>query len=143
MNLQTIFCHEKVVIQVSLKYSYLELEWLTHPISQVFREVVLRAHHYAHEQQLTKWLCNIQQADYLEAADQLWLVKNIFTSFNPQLTHDYAYLIRPMVPEVVTAYNIMDLVEQDADLSARVKVAVFTDIDLAHQWLFTPVAQKV
>ncbi len=142
MNLQTIFCNEQVLIQVDLERSYLELEWLTHPSSKVFREAVLRAQSYGHQQQLTKWLCNIQQAEYLEAADQYWLVKNIFTAFNPIVQHDYAYLIRTMVPEVVTAYHILDLVEQDADLKSRIKVAVFTDIDLAHQWLFTPVAQK-
>ncbi len=143
MNLQTIFCNNQVLIQVDQERSYLELEWLTHPSSPIFREVILRAHHYALQQRLTKWLCNIQQAEYLEAADQFWLVKNIFTVFNPRLQHDYAYLIRNLVPEVVTAYNILDLVEQDIDLSSRLKVAVFTDIDLAQQWLFTPVAQKV
>ena len=85
----------------------------------------------------------MEHAEYLEPADQHWLVQEIFTAFNPQLQHDYAYLIRPLVAEVLTTYHIQDLVQMDEQLKAKVRVAVFMDVDQAHHWLFSPTKQPV
>ncbi|QNF35637.1 hypothetical protein HUW51_24090 [Adhaeribacter swui] len=142
MELQTILSTDSAVIQVNLASSYIELEWLTHPSSQVFREVIIQAQTYAQEHHLTKWLCNIQQADFIESEDQKWLVKHVFTAFDPVLHHNYAYIIQPRVSEVVSAYHIHDLVELDANLQSRIKVAIFVDIDHALQWLFAPISQN-
>ncbi|QMU26511.1 hypothetical protein [Adhaeribacter radiodurans] len=136
--LQTMYTDETARIQLNQEQSYLELEWFTHPDSTHFRAVITRARDYAHQHQLTKWLCNLQQAEFLELADQHWLVAEIFSSFPASLQHDYAYLIRPMVLEVLATYHIQDLVAIDERLQAKIQVAVFTDVDLAHQWLFTP-----
>ena len=57
--------------------------------------------------------------------------------FQPQQQHDYAYLIRPMVLEVLTAYHIHDMVQMDERLNKKINVAVFTDMEQAQQWLFT------
>lgn len=138
LQLQTIHAEETAIIQLDRERSYLKLEWFTHPESAHFRTVITRARDFAHQYQTTKWLCNLQQAEFLELADQHWLVEEIFTSFPASLQHDYAYLIRPMVLEVLATYHIQDLVAIDERLQAKIKVAIFTDIDLAHQWLFTP-----
>ncbi len=137
LPLQTIHADQTARIQLNQEQSYLELEWFTHPESAHFRAVITRARDLAHQHQLTKWLCNLQQAEFLELADQHWLVEEIFTSFPASLQHDYAYLIRPMVLEVLATYHIHDLVAIDERLQAKIKVAIFTDVDLAHQWLFT------
>ena len=140
MELQTILSTNTAIIQVNLARSYIELDWLTHPDSQVFREVITQAHSYAREHHVTKWLCNIQRADFIEAEDQQWMVQQVFTAFNPDLHHNYAYIIQPRISEVVSAYHIHDLVELDANLKSRINIAVFVDIDHAQQWLFTPVS---
>lgn len=136
MSLQTIFASKIVRIKVDVAGSYIEIRWLNHPESEVFRSVITRAYQYAHEHQLTKWFCNMEQAEYLELVDQHWLVQEIFTAFNPQLQHDYAYLIRPLVLEVLTTYHIRELVEMEQSIKARINIAVFTDIEQAHHWLF-------
>ena len=137
MPLQPIFSNELAKIQVNAADSYLELRWLKHPESSDFRSVITRAFKYAHQHQLTKWLCNMQQADFLEIADQHWLVQEIFSAFNPQLKHEFAYIIRPMVLEVLTANHIHVLVELDEQLKEKITVAIFNDMAPAQQWLFT------
>lgn len=142
MELQTILSNEQALIRVNQERSYIELDWLTHPSSTVFREIFTLAHQYARQHQLTKWLCNIQQNDYFEQADHHWLVEHIFRAFDPDLQHDYAYLIKPTISEVVTAYHILDLVELDTYLQSRINVAIFVAIDLAQQWLFTNLSTR-
>ncbi|PSR52616.1 hypothetical protein AHMF7605_03290 [Adhaeribacter arboris] len=137
MELQTLYSDETAQVHVNQEDSYIGIRWLTHPESSTFRDIITRAHAYAHEHHLTKWLCNMEQAEFLELADQHWLVEEIFTAFNPQLQHDYAYIIRPLVAEVLTTYHIQDLVQVDEQLKEKVNVAVFMDIDQAYQWLFT------
>ncbi len=138
MLLQTVYANQTARLQVNVEQSYLELEWLTHPDSASFRAIISQAQEYAQEHHLTKWLCNMQQAEFLELADQHWLVAEIFTHFPRQVQHDFAYFIRPMVLEVLATYHIQDLVEVDERLNSNLKVAVFTDIDQAREWLFTP-----
>lgn len=138
MQLHPIFADEIARIQVDVARSYIEIEWFGHPDSETFRAIIMRAHVFAQAQQLTKWLCNMQRAEFLELADQHWLVQEIFPAFNPQLQHEYAYFIQPLVLEVLATYHIQDMVEVDERLKEKIKVAVFTDVDQAQQWLFNP-----
>lgn len=138
MQLDTIYADEIARIRVNVARSYIELEWFGHPDSETFRAIITRAYVYAQAQQITKWLCNMQRAEFLELADQYWLVQEIFHAFNPLLQHEYAYFIQPMVLEVLATYHIQDMVEVDERLKEKIKVAVFTDVDQAQQWLFNP-----
>ena len=137
MDLLPVYAHDIAVIQADKARSYLEIEWFAHPDSAVFREVVTRAHTYGHQHQITKWLCNLDQAEFLEMADQQWLVAEIFTALNPALKYRYAYIIRPIVSEVVTAYHILDLVAGNKRLTNMLSLAIFNEMDMAQHWLFT------
>ena len=141
-NLQTVYVDPLSKIKIAPEQSYIELIWLYHPDSGVFRKVIRKAHDYAQEHQISKWLCNLEQAEFLELADQHWLVQEVFPSFNPQQQHDYAYLIRPMVLEVLTAYHIYDMIQMDERLNKKINVAVFTDIAQAQKWLFTSTSKS-
>lgn len=143
MELQTIFLDPKAQILANPAQKYIELEWFAHPGSTAFRDVISRAQDYAQQHHLTRWLCNLEEAEFLEEEDQKWLVQEVFAAFNPQLYHSYAYLIRPVVPEVVTTYRINDLVQQDEQLNARITVSIFLDVDLAKRWLFANHSQTV
>ena len=143
MNLKLVFTHDSATIEADHALNYIQLIWLKHPTSEEFREVITIAHKYASENTLTKWLCNMQEIHSLDNADQQWLVREIFTAFDPNHKHDYAYVISAMVSEVLATYHIHDLVQADPVLRDRITIEIFLQIENAQQWLFSKVKQNI
>ncbi|MDQ3290231.1 MAG: hypothetical protein M3Q05_02960 [Bacteroidota bacterium] len=89
---------------------------------------------------LNKWLCNMQEIEFLEISDQNWLVQEVFASLSPTFKHEFAYVISPVVLEVMTTYHIHDVVNSNPDIQNKLLIEIFFDVDAAQQWLFSSVS---
>jgi len=135
MKLTSIHSNEYAQVQVDEENKFIQVTWLKQPPSEVFRQVQTKALQHALEQELTIWLCDMQGMAYLEMADQNWLVRDIFPSFDPRLHHLFAYVINTAGLELMSSLRIHDLVQNNPQLHQRLQVEIFLQKELAQQWL--------
>jgi len=135
MILTSIDSNEYAQVHANEQKRFIQVTWLQQSPSEVFRQVQTKALAHALEHELTTWLCDMQEMAYLEMADQNWLVREIFTSFDPKHQHVFAYVINSAGFELMSSFRIHDLVKHHPELHQRLRVDIFLSKDLAQQWL--------
>ncbi|TXK36954.1 hypothetical protein FVR03_16380 [Pontibacter qinzhouensis] len=104
----------------------------------IFSEVQTKAFKYALAYELTIWVCDMRGMAYLEVADQNWLIRDIFTAFDPRFQQLFAYIINSTGLELMSSLRIEDLVQHDPQLHQRLQVGIFLNKESAQQWLTLP-----
>jgi len=74
-------------MEANIKDKFIQITWLAQPKSEDFRETNTSALYFVLKHYITKWLFNMRGMVYLEIADQIWLVREIFSSLNPKYSH--------------------------------------------------------
>jgi len=136
MELTQIYSNAIARVEADIKQKYIQVTWLKHPKSEEFRDVHTNALSYAYENHLTAWLCDMRQVSYLEVGDQNWLVREIFSGFNPDMTHEFAFVVSHLGLELMSSFRVHDLVRNDQELQKLIKTDIFLDIKSAQMWLF-------
>jgi len=136
MELITILSKKYVFVEANIQDRYIQITWLEQPKSDDFRETKTSALNFVLKHDITRWLCDMRGMVYLEIADQNWLVREIFSSFNPQHSHVLAYLISTAGLESMTSFRIHELVTNDPELNKQLSVEIFFQKQIALQWLF-------
>ena len=135
MELTEIYANADAKIALDEVNRYIQVTWLKHPSSESFRHIQLLALSSVIEKQLVLWLCNMCKIVYLEVEDQNWLVRKVFSAFDPDKQHEFAYVVGTEGTELFTTFHIHDLVENDPQLSKILHIEIFFDEDIARQWL--------
>jgi len=138
MELTSIILNEYVHVEANTENKYIQVTWLKQPSSKDFRETHKNALDFALNNNLLLWLCDMREMVYLEIADQNWLVREIFYSFDPAYNHGFAYVVSTAGLESMTSFRIHDLVTNDPDLHKQLKIEIFFQKQIAQQWLFDP-----
>ncbi|MDQ4139438.1 MAG: hypothetical protein M3142_02825 [Bacteroidota bacterium] len=139
MDLSSIYNDDIASVEVNTGAGFIQIIWFKHPNSEDFRKIITTAHTYAGDHKLTKWLCNMQEVLFLEISDQDWLVHEVFASLNANYKYEFAYVISPIVLEVMTIYHIQDMVNSIPAIKNKLLVEIFFEVDEAQQWLFSSV----
>jgi len=135
MELTSILLNEYAFVETNIENKYIQVTWLTQPKSEGFRETHQNALQYALQHDLTMWLCDMREMLYLEIADQNWLVRQIFSSFDPNYSHGVAFVVSTAGLELMTSLRIHEMVKEDPELQKLVKVEIFFQKQMAQQWL--------
>jgi len=135
INLLLIYANEDVQLEVDEKNTCLQLTWLQHPSSDSFRHIITCASNYALAHQINSWMCDMRKIAYLEVSDQNWLVREIFSAFDPKRQHEYAYVVSTEGHELYSSYHIHNLVQEDASLKENIHVEIFFEKEIAQMWL--------
>jgi len=135
MELTEIYANEDAQIAVDEINKYIQVTWLQHPSSESFRHIQLLALHHTIEKQLILWLCDMCKIVYLEVEDQNWLIREIFSAFDSERQHEFAYVVGTEGMELFTSFRIHDLIENDPHLSKIINTEIFFEKEIARQWL--------
>jgi len=136
MELTSILLNEYASVETNLENKYIQVTWLTQPKSEAFRETHKKALQNALQHELIVWLCDMREMLYLEVADQNWLVREIFTSFDPSFNHGVAFVVSTAGLELMTSLRILEMVKNSPELHKQLKVEIFFQKSIAQQWLF-------
>ncbi|GEO06645.1 hypothetical protein AAE02nite_43090 [Adhaeribacter aerolatus] len=130
-----------VKIEANPELRYVQITWLQQPSSTLFQKETRNLVQYALTNNFNKSLFDVRKRDFLDIADQNWLVRDIFPLFKGRIIQ-LAYLVNSAGLEIMDTFRIHDCVINNPELKRSVQIEIFLDIEDALQWLLkeAPVA---
>jgi hypothetical protein len=132
--LTTLYQTEFVTIEVNTALSFIQISWLQQPSSDLFRKETTLLTDYALSNNYSNALFDIRNRNYLDMADQNWLVGEIF----PRLKGRHirlAYLVSTAGLEIMDIFRVHDRVVNNPDLEKNLEIDIFLDKEDALKWL--------
>ncbi len=138
LQLTTLLRNEHVAIEFDDNLKYIQLTWLKHPESDIFRSMFNTAVAYCIEYNSELWYSDARAIHYLEFADQKWVLTNIAPQLPLTKVRKFARLSSLESISLMDINHMYDAVEEKGVVNGT-KCEIFTDKNEALHWLFSEV----
>ena len=129
-----IYETEFVEIEANPELFFIQITWLQQPSSALFQEETNKLVQYALTNNFNKSLFDVRKRDFLDIADQNWLVRDVFPLFKGRQIQ-LAYLVNSAGLEIMDTFRIHDCVINNPELKRSVHIEIFLDLEDALEWL--------
>ena len=139
LHLRQIYLDEYLKIAVDDKLRFILVEWLRHVTGEKFREHFRKAANFATALKSEYWLSDARAIHYLEFADQNWLIREMAPLLQKTKLVKFARLTTIESLSLLDATQVYGKLEKLTHLKIKTALELFTDKDVALDWLFSDV----
>lgn len=136
LQLRNIYQDDYVKVELDETARFLYAQWLRHPDSQTLRRIFQMLANLAVESKTRYWLSDARAIQYVEFADQNWLLHDIVPMLKKSELLKFARLTTTESLVLMDVVRVYALVSQMTDLGVQTKLEMFTDEEEAMAWLF-------
>ena len=136
LHLLTVYQDDYVKVETDNAARFLYAEWFLHPDSKTLWRNFKMLAELAVETKSLYWLSDARAIQYIEFADQNWLLNEIVPMLKISHLLKFARLTTTESLMLLDVTRVIDLVGKLTDLGVKTKLEQFTSKEAALAWLF-------